>query len=134
METIEFSLILKDEVTKKKWRTENHNPDRNKDDYHREIKELIKSDVNPILKKKFGNNFDVEIRDNKIIIRSKIIDKKTGRLTRKSIETELLPEFYFEEVLNFIVLQLTLNDHVKSIKMIKLDDFPFLRLYITIRK
>jgi hypothetical protein len=100
---IVFHLILVDTINKDVWKTPNHNKDKTKDDFHREVKQDIKADLSRKLREQFGDNVNIEIRDGEIYIISQIFDEITGRRTRKGIETGLKAENYFDKVSNFML-------------------------------
>ena len=102
--TIQLRLI--DSKTKKVWETENHNKDKKKDDYHREIKPAILADLSPSLKKIFGENCDVAIRDGAIYIVPQEVNGETGKKSKVGIKTDLKAEDYFNNVSKLIIKDL----------------------------
>lgn len=107
-------FMTQDKVTKATWRTKNHNDDKRKDDYHREVKKKIIADLEPKLRKQFGDNCDIAIADGEIIIISQRYDEQTGKKSKKERNTRLSADRYFDKVISFML---------KSIRKIIVDRF-----------
>lgn len=122
-------LILRYESTGKVWKTPNHSEGK-EDDFHREVKEIILQEIDGKLKRKLGNNCDIIIRDDRLVIRSTRFSKKTGKREQKEAYTELKPEYYLDEVLQIITLPLIENAVIDSIRIKKLKTEPIIRVYV----
>ena len=113
MKTV-LRLIVIDDKTKEKYKTPGHSDKPNDDDYHGEIKPIIKADLPRKLKGKFGHNVDIAISEGMIVIVSQIFGED-GQRTNKRIRTELKADDYFEKVsklmLFTILNELELEDY-----------------------
>jgi hypothetical protein len=95
--------MRRDRVTTATWVTKGHNDDKRKDDYHREVKKQIIADLEPKLRKQFGDNCDIEIDNGEIIIISQRYDEQTGKKSKKEKNTRLPADRYFDKVISFIL-------------------------------
>lgn len=96
-------LIVIDNNTGQVWKTPNHNDNSKKDDYHRDIKPIIIRDLPKKLKNLFGENCNIEIRNDEIYILSRIFDDKTGKRVKKRIRTDLKAENYFDKIAKYML-------------------------------
>lgn len=108
LEQIEIliSLRLIDSKNKDKWETFAHDDNKHKDDYHSRVKPQIKAKLSGKLKKIFGNNADIEIRDSEIYIVSQVVDEKTGKKIKKRALAGLPIEDYFRRVSKLLFLDI----------------------------
>ncbi len=91
-------LIIRDKKTGKRYKTENHNDNLQKDDFHRDIKRCIIKRLGKSIIKKYGENGNIEVDDGKIIYVSQMIDEYTGRRKGISIKTDIDVNDFFEEI------------------------------------
>ncbi|MGE0772484.1 MAG: hypothetical protein AB7K37_12280 [Cyclobacteriaceae bacterium] len=96
-------LILRDRISKAKWKTRNHSDDKKKDDYHREVKGQIISDLGPKIRKQFGDNCDIQLADGEIIVVSQKYDKQTGKKIKREKNTKISADKYFDKVVAFLL-------------------------------
>jgi hypothetical protein len=82
-----------------------HDDDKRKDDYHREVKQRI-IDLEPKLRKELGGNCDIEIADGMVIIISQRFDSQTGKRSKKEKNTKLLADQYFDKVISFMLMSI----------------------------
>ncbi|MBI2279163.1 MAG: hypothetical protein HYU68_00495 [Bacteroidetes bacterium] len=101
-------LILIDNFTGNVYRTENHNDDNKKDDYHNEIKPLLKKELTDKIKGIYGTNGDFIIEDGKIVYVSTKTNPQTGKRIKRSVPLGIPAEDYFER-LSFNILWITYN-------------------------
>lgn len=96
-------LIVKDRATKDTYKTPEHNDNKKKDDYHRELKEELKKQLCKKIKDIYGHNGDFEVDNGEIIYVSQKVDEETGQKREKVYRTRLPTDGYFEKVEFFIL-------------------------------
>ena len=96
-------LIVKDRATKDTYKTPEHNDNKKKDDYHRELKEELKKQLSKKIKDIYGHNGDFEVDNGEIIYVSQKVDEETGQKREKVYRTRLPTDGYFEKVEFFIL-------------------------------
>jgi len=99
-------LIVKDRTTKDNYKTPDHNDNKKKDDYHRELKEELKKQLNKKIKDIYGHNGDFEVDNGEIIYVSQKVDEDTGQKRERVYRTGLPTDGYFERI-EFIILWTT---------------------------
>lgn len=97
---MDFSLhlVLIDAKTREIWQTPNHNGDKRKDDYHRDIKPIIIRRLSNKLKKRFGVNCNIEISNGEIFIVSQKFDKETGKRLNSRTNANLNADEFFQKI------------------------------------
>lgn len=118
-----IKLIINDKKTGKSYKTENHNNNPKKDDFHRDVKKYIIGCLKKSIIEKYGKNGNIEVYDGRIIYISQKFNKDTGKRLKTSIDTHMDVEEFFQEITMFIVrysyeisLEIDINLTIKFMK------------------